>query len=90
MQHQVLAPVPPPTPVALVVQPLPPVVAPDAGQAEDGLLKQFLSLHAPTFLEAIDKDLTEFLREMDKRFRLMAYNGPRRVKMSEFMLKGLA
>ena len=60
-----MAPVP-------VVQP-PPAVVPEARRADDGLLKQFISLGAPTFLGKVDEDPMEFLSEMDKRFRLMDY-----------------
>ena len=32
----------------------------------------------------------KFLRKMDERFRLMTYDGTKRVEMVEFMLRGLA
>ena len=70
--------------------PPPPVKLPIGDRVEVGLLKQFLSLGAPTFTGEGDEDPRRFLRELDKRFRLMAYEGPRRVEMAEFMLKGLA
>ena len=35
-----------------------------------------------------DEDPREFLREMDKQFRLMAYEESSRVEMVEFMLNG--
>ena len=89
-QQQALAPVVPSAPVAPVAPPPPPVVVPTVDRAEDGLLKQFLTLHAPTFLGVIDEDPNEFLREMDKRFRVMEYEGPRRVEMTEFVLRGSA
>ena len=89
-QQQAPAPVVPPALVVPDVPPPPPVVVPVVDRAEDGLLKQFLTLHAPTFLGASDEDPNDFLREMDKRFRVMEYEGPRRVEMTEFVLRGPA
>ena len=88
LQKQVaqLAQQQPPALVAPVAPPPPQVVASVADRAEDGLLKQFLSLHAPTFSGAVDEDPTVFLREMKKCFRFMDYEGPRRVEMAEFIL----
>ena len=80
----------PPTVVAPVAPPPPPIVALAIDRAKDGLVKQFLTLHAPTFSGAMDEDPNEFLKEMDKRFRLMDYKGPWRVEMDEFILRGLA
>ena len=73
----------------MVVQPPPPIVVPDMGRVEDKLLKQFISLNALIFSGTSEEDSIEFLRELDKRFRLIAYKGPRRVEMTEFMLRGL-
>ena len=69
LQQQAPLPAAPSAPIVLAV-------VPDAGQAEDGLLCQFIGLNALTFIGAIEEDPTEFLREMDKRFRLMLYEGP--------------
>ena len=40
----------------------------------------------PTFSESEDEDPRKFLKEMEKRFRLMAYEDLRRVEMVEFIL----
>ena len=88
MQQQAPPTAIPLMPAAPVVPPPPLVIVPDVVQAEDGLLKQFLSLHAPFFSGATDEDPTKFLRQMETQFRLMAYDGPRRVEIAEFMLKG--
>ena len=85
-QQQVLPPV---APLVEPVAPTAPVV-PEEGRAEDGLLKQFINLNASTFSGTAGEDPREFLREMDKHFRLMAYGRPRKVEMVEFMLRGLA
>ena len=84
LQQQVPPPIAPPTPAV-------PIVMPDVGQTEDGLLRQFISLNASTFSRTAEEDSTEFLREMmDKRFRLMLYEEPRIVEIMEFILRGVA
>ena len=47
-------------------------------------------MNAPTFSGAREEDPGEFLREIDKRFRVMDYTRPRRVEIAEFMLRGRA
>ena len=83
MQQQIPPPVVPP-----VAPPLPPVELPIGDRAEDRLLKQFFSLGALTFIGGGDEDPIRFLWELDKRFRLMAYEDPMKVEIAEFMLKG--
>ena len=81
--------VPPPV-VLPVAPPPPPVELPIRDRVEDGVLKQFLSLGAPTFTGEGEEDPRRFLRELNRRFQLMGYEGPRRVHMAEFMLRGPA
>ena len=42
-------------PLAAPATPVVPVVVPDMGRGEDGLLRQFTSLNAPTFSKAKDE-----------------------------------
>ena len=70
--------------------PMAPMAMPDVGRGENGLLLQFINIYAPTFSGPEDEDPRMFLRELEKQFRLMAYKGPRRVEMAEFILRGPA
>ena len=79
-------PPPPATPQGLAAD----IPVPEVRGRDDGILKQFLELKAPTFSGGVDEDPTEFLREMNKRFELLRYEGPRRVEMVGFLLQGLA
>ena len=64
------------------------MVVPDAGRGEDGILRQSISLNTHTFLRPKNANPRAFLQEMKKCFCLMAYEGPRRVEMTKFMLRG--
>ena len=60
-------PVPPPV-VPPVAPPSTPVQLPVGDRVEDGVLKQFLNLGAPTFSGDGNEDPRRFLRELNKRF----------------------